>query len=130
MENYQQLKKLAIIRLTVSFLVYISFFIGMLMVVFGVIYFRQWKQTSKPETKSLALNLLVPGVLLLVLFINLIIYYIYLVRKKILGLIKKDNKLTVQQKDDLYLTSGFVYIPYLLNDINFLNIVSTYNPHK
>ncbi|MES3497409.1 hypothetical protein ACK3C2_03655 [Mycoplasmoides gallisepticum] len=100
------------------------------MTVFGVIYFLQWKETSKPETKSLALNLLHPGVLLLVLFIALIIYYIYLVRKKILGLIKKDNKLTAQQKDDLYLTSGFVYIPYLLNDINFLNIVSTYNPHK
>lgn len=100
------------------------------MTVFGVIYFLQWKETSKPETKSLALNLLDPGVLLLVLFIALIIYYIYLVRKKILGLIKKDSKLTAQRKDDLYLISGFVYIPYLLNDINFLNIVSTYNPHK
>ncbi|YAF49859.1 hypothetical protein MG1601_212 [Mycoplasmoides gallisepticum] len=89
MENYQQLKKLAIIRLIVSFIVYITFFIGMLMTVFGVIYFLQWKETSKSETESLALNLLDSGVLLLVLFIALIFYYIYLVRKRSLDLLKK-----------------------------------------
>ncbi len=97
------------------------------MTAFGVLYFLQWKETTERTTKILAMNLLDPGVVLLVLFIGLIIYYIHLIRNKIIKLIKQDKQLTEQQKNDLYFTSGFVYFPYLINDINFLNVISTYN---
>ncbi|MDC4163530.1 hypothetical protein [Mycoplasma bradburyae] len=126
MQNYQKLKKLATIRLVVSLLVYISFFTGILMTVFGVIYFLEWKEKQEQAIKILAHNLLDPGVMILFLFIGLLVYYIYLVKCKIKKLIEEDNKLSNEQKNNLYFTSGFIHLPYLINDINFFNVVSSY----
>ncbi|QZX49307.1 hypothetical protein [Mycoplasma sp. E35C] len=127
MTNYKELRKLAIIRIIVSLLIYISFFVGLIMTVLGVKYYLDFKQAPDDRAlKKLAHYLMDPGVMILVFFVGLLIYYIYLVKYKLKKVISSDDKLSEEQKNQLYFTSGFIHLPYILNDIHFFNMVSSY----